>query len=177
MNNYDFSTLASTISNNPIPVVVYGAGIYGRITIHALNNTNIRVDAVCDSDLRREGTDFCGFKIISPRTLGTFDRRTHIFLASIIIDPILEELSSLGFGNINNCIGLFENADYADLNLTDNSIEESTDQAESCDSLWVERYIDLYNKEHLCWKDSLLGSNYLRLKYIDIVITEACSSK
>ena len=132
-------------------------------------------EVIIASDLDREGSQFCGYKIISPNTLKTLDREAHIFVTSIFIIPILNLLSSLNFKNIYDCTNLFEGTNYSELSIDDNSEEKQSDYGESRNILNIERQTGLYKHEVL--KVLPIDSKQLHLKYIDIVITEACSMK
>ena len=175
MKDSETAKLVDEISSNPAPVILYGAGFYCRLGIGALKNLNIQVDAICDSDIDREGTYFYGYEIISPKTLKTYDREAHVFVVSIFVAPILQLLTSLAFRNVYDCTNLFENTNFSEIDLDDNSTGKDSDYGESRNIVNINRQIGLYKHEIL--KILPIDSNELHLKYIDIVITEACSMK
>ena len=46
--------LKQTSKNNNNLLIIFGAGIVGRLTLEALNQRNINVDYFCDSDPRKQ---------------------------------------------------------------------------------------------------------------------------
>ena len=65
--------------------------------------------------------------------------------------------------NIHNCVNLFQNTDFSQANFNNMNFLE------------IRRRIDLYNEEIKSLQN--INNKELDIKYIDIVITEACSMK
>ena len=66
-------------SNN---LVLYGAGMIGRITKNYLDSKNIKVNYFCDSDDRLSGKIVDGLEIISRENLGKLNRDMNIFISN-----------------------------------------------------------------------------------------------
>ena len=54
-------------------LIIFGAGIVGRLTFEALKEKNITVDYFCDSDARKQKIQIENTKVISPSDLDKFN--------------------------------------------------------------------------------------------------------
>ncbi len=71
------------------PIVVYGAGYYGQSAVNLLTVNGFDVIAVCDSDLRKQGRMFSGFRICS---IEDVTRRYDDFVVLIASDFYYAEI-------------------------------------------------------------------------------------
>ena len=78
-------------------VVIFGAGTLGKLTLIALSEKGIKVDYLCDSDIRKQGKEVEKIKIISPEDLDKLDKNADIFIAAIYFSSILPVLKNKGF--------------------------------------------------------------------------------
>ena len=114
--------------------------------------------------MRSQSEYFEKIPVLNPKKIKDNFNSAHIFiLVSYAIEPIFLRLKKMNYSNIYNCISLFENTDYSESNFNDMNIYE------------ISRRIELYKEE--CKSSSKNKSHSLEIKYIDIVITEACSMK
>ncbi|MCJ9750395.1 radical SAM protein [Neorhizobium sp. BETTINA12A] len=148
-------------SDATLPLVLYGAGDLGKITLHALQQKGLSVNAFCDSNRLKQGTSHHGVPVIAPEALADFDRRSIILVCNNYISVVACSLREIGFEEIYSCSDLFSDADFSCADFNVHKLE-------------IYRKISWHKREY----DKLYGArDRLTLKYIDIVITEACSMK
>ena len=103
-------------------LVIYGAGIVGRLTLEALNQKNINVDFFCDSDPRKLKIKVKNVEIISPETLEKLNKETNIFVSIQYFSSIIPFLEKKGFKNLYKVTDLLSNSNleeyYNITNLT-----------------------------------------------------------
>lgn len=167
--------LQSRLGTKSGPIVLYGAGFFARLALFALQNQGCEVDYVCDSDKHKHGSDFCGFTVMDIKELPCSPDQAHIFITSIYIRPILESLLSAGFSNVYSCTGVFKSTDFSEASLDGDDTPETRTYGQSRNMINVQRQVELYASESL--KISRPPDAALILKYVDIVVTEACSMK
>ena len=91
-------------------LVIYGAGIVGRLTLEALNQKNINVDFFCDSDPRKLKIKVKNVEIISPETLEKLNKETNIFVSIQYFSSIIPFLEKKGFKNLYKVTDLLSNS-------------------------------------------------------------------
>ena len=69
----------NTKNNNLL--IIYGAGIVGRLTLEALAQKNIKADYFCDSDPRKQKIKINNVDVISPEKLEKFSKETNILVS------------------------------------------------------------------------------------------------
>jgi len=156
-----YGEIVNKIKSSDSDVVLFGAGVLGKIALYALNQAGIKVKCFCDNDKSRQGKKYCGIGIISPKELLKLNSETIIFLSNSYIDSVRSQLKGTKFHNVFDCVSILENTDFSNFNLDLNIIE-------------IERQIALYKS--LCVKPDNTG-NYIDMKYIDVVVTERCSMR
>ena len=162
MKNLNINHLVRTIKMSNAPVVLFGAGKYGKLALYALEKLGIKVNYFCDDTIKNN--KYLDIPIISPDKLNSLQSDANIFIcSSYAIDSIDTRLKEKNFNNIFNCINLFENTDFNDINSDNMNFYE------------IRRRIELYKEE--CNSIETTDPNSLDIKYVDIVITEACSMK
>jgi len=160
--NYDINHLVRTLKTSPDPVVLFGAGKYGKLALHSLSKLGVKVSYFCDDENRNDL--YLKTPVITPEELSKLGNNPHIFICcSYAIEPIFFRMKEMNFENIYNCVNLFDNTDFSDSTFANMNFNETR------------RRVELYKAE--C--NSLQRSNVkaLDIKYIDIVVTEACSMK
>ena len=184
--------LKSRLKKNSNPIVLYGAAFYCKIAIYSLKILGYEASHICDSDENRNEELFCGYNIISPEVIKTFDKNSHIFVCSIFVEAILHDLKTFGFKNFYDSSVLFDNVNFNSLDLykycyndfkEDNKIiydafvADNEEKTLNLDGLKdnLKRQIELYKLE--CQKVYKKNTAELKLKYMDIVVTEACTMK
>ena len=162
MKNYNINHLVRILKTSSDPVVLFGAGKYGKLALCALNKLGVNVKYFCDDESRDE---VClNIPVISPDKLAKLNGSPHIFICtSYAIASIASRIKEMNYENIYNCTGLFNNTDFSQMNFDNMNFFE------------VRRRIELYNAE--CISIESTKNKSLDLKYVDIVITEACSMK
>jgi organic radical activating enzyme len=143
------------------PLVLYGAGDLGKLALYVLDNAGVAVNAFCDASTLKQGRNYRNVPILTPAELATFSRDTRVVITNNYISTVLPLLRQMGFSEVYNCASLFEGTDFTGAEIDVNCLE-------------IQRKIEWHRRE--CAKHQ--GSrDRLVLKYIDIVITEACSMK
>lgn len=161
MINYNIQYLIRKIRTDNKPLVIFGAGKYGQMALFAFEKLGLEVDYFCD-DLSIE--KYLDKPVISLEKLAKLDDQTHVFLCTkYALKGIKSRLEDIGIKNIHSCVSLFKNTDFSHAYFDNLSFLE------------IRRRIDLYSEEIKSIQNN--NSDDLDIKYIDIVITEACSMR
>ena len=167
----DFSDF-KVANNNTSKVFIFGAGTIGRLTDLALKQKGINAYCFIDSDPRKQGREIQGKNIISPDDLKKSDTKTsHIFISCNYFSSIIPFLKKNNFNNfykvteILNDVDVYKLYDKIDMQMLFAKLLP----------LKLERNLAFYNE--MCNKESYISNNVLRLKSIDVQITEKCSLK
>ena len=78
-------------------LIIFGAGIVGRLTFEALKEKNIKVDYFCDSSARKQKIQIENTKVISPSDLDKFNKNINIFVSTQYFDFVVPLLKNKGF--------------------------------------------------------------------------------
>ena len=161
MLDYNIQYLIRKIRTDNKPLVIFGAGKYGQMALFAFEKLGLEVDYFCD-DLSIE--KYLDKPVISLEKLAKLDDQTHVFLCTkYALKGIKSRLEDIGIKNIHSCVSLFKNTDFSHAYFDNLSFLE------------IRRRIDLYSEEIKSIQNN--NSDDLDIKYIDIVITEACSMR
>ncbi|QTH42267.1 FkbM family methyltransferase [Cohnella sp. LGH] len=77
-------------------LIVYGAGVFGRLWIPAFKEFNWY--AFCDKDTTKQGTTYCNLPVISPEELIINHKNDYVIIGSpFIYEEVFKELQILGF--------------------------------------------------------------------------------
>jgi organic radical activating enzyme len=161
VNRSDDEAIAA-IRSSEAPVVLFGAGDLGRLALHALRQRGIRVTCFSDGRVSKQGTEWRGVPIKAPEELAGLPSSTHVFVCGNYFDTMPRMLAELGLTNLHDCADLFAATDFtgADVDM---------------DPVFIERKVSLHQRESAKARDRQAG--VLALKYLDVVVTEACSMK
>ncbi len=145
-------------------VIVFGTGNVGLIVLNSLKNQNIDVICLSDNNSSRWGEVINGCKVVSPEELKSTKNKTPILIANNLnFTYIRRQLRDLGLTNVYDCDFIF-----SDLNV----------DVKECNLTWteanLEKEIDLYMYSLSAWKEK---ETSLKVKNIDLVLTEKCSLK
>ena len=163
MINYTVNNLKDRIIYNNGKVVVFGFGTVGRLTLKSLKNLEIKVDYFCDSDSRKHNMTHDAVKVVSPDELFNFEKNANIFISNDYFRSIVPMLKEKNFTNLFNSTELLNHA----------NIEKIYDG--DLYPLKLKRRIDFYNE--MAKKEEYVLSGLLKIKSVDIQITERCSLK
>ena len=145
-----FSDYKNLVNNNTkAPLVLYGAGLIGKLILESLKQKNINVDYFCDRDEAKYDTEIKNVKVISPTQLKDLDKNTNIFICYYTFDSIANFLNESGFQNLYEGSELL-NEDFV-TNIANKTIDVrsgygSIDTNDADSHLKVIRQIDFYNK-------------------------------
>lgn len=141
-------------------IVVFGTGNYGALAHHALKELGIDFDCFCDNNEENWGTEFLGHKVISPDELISGFPEAVVLIASLRFKYMAQQLESAPKIRTLNCDFLFGQLDLSDI-IASTSLSRL---------LWM---LDLYMFAVAAEKDKAS----LKVKSLDIVVTEKCSLK
>jgi len=164
VKNYNIANPTHIIKSNPATIVLFGAGSIGRLALYTLKQFDIKTDYFCDNDKQKQGTSYCGIKVISPKELSALSPDTHIFMCNSYITTISTQLERMNFKNVYGCAILLEDVDFSAMDLGD---YEGTG-------------FRIKDVERLLWRhkrELQIDAKPLDIKYIEIAITERCSMK
>lgn len=166
----DFSSFNSRALETEI--VIFGAGTIGRLTDLALRAKNLKTKIFVDSDPRKQGKIIQNKKIISPDQLKEFNKEnTHILIACNYFSSIVPFLKKNQFKHFYKVTEILKSFDVYELYK---KIEMDMLFTKLL-PLKLERNLAFYNE--MCNKENYTLNDILRLKSIDVQITEKCSLK
>ena len=162
MINLNIHHLIRTLKTSQDPVILFGAGKYGKLALYALNKLGIQVKYFCDDD--ETLSFFQNIPVINSKKINFYENKAHIFIcSSYAIEAIFSRLKKMNYEKIYSCINLFENTNYSESYFDDMNFFE------------ISRRIELYKAELA--SITATKEDILDIKYLDVVITEACSMK
>lgn len=174
IENYNIDNLLNKIKSENSPVVLFGAGVVGKMALFAFKKFGVRVHFFYDSDEKKQGNLFCGIKTISQAELSEMSSKAYVFISCSYITAVSSILEQMQFTNIYNCVQLFENTDFSEA-ILDLKPWDALYHEDPFD--WnVKRNIALHKMSCLKNEDNIV-SKELKMKHIDIVVTERCSLK
>ncbi|WP_424184730.1 4Fe-4S cluster-binding domain-containing protein [Actinokineospora sp. G85] len=154
--------LVTRIRESGAPVVLFGAGDIGRVAWWALTRAGVPVSAFHDGRETKHGTTLLGLPVRSPEDLASVRRDAHVFVCGNYLFTMPRKLAEMGFTNVHDCAGLLDGLD-----LTGGEF--------GIDPVLAERKVALHVRETQKAREA--RENQLVLKYLDVVVTEACSMK
>jgi organic radical activating enzyme len=167
--SYNINDVKTKIRETDSKVALFGASNLARYALSALDNIGITVDIVCDSSTSKVGDLFCGYTISHVNDIKK-NNNLFVFICSIFPGPMLSQLRAINVENAYSCIPLFEETDYLKIKINQAGLKQDKDHQD------IHRDIEVYNNEFYKFK-SKLNSKELKLRSIDIQVTEACSMK
>ena len=104
----NLKNLKSDLGKNSDTLVLYGAGLMGKISLYYLRKNNIGVNFFCDSDVRRKGEIVDGLEVITPSDLCKLDRNINILVSNKYLGSVYSLLKEENFINIGDCSSIIE---------------------------------------------------------------------
>ncbi len=153
-------------------IVIYGAGIVGRMTLEALNQKNIKVDFFCDGSLNKQKIKIKNIDVLSPEQLDKLDKEINIFVSIQYFNSIIPFLNNKGFKNLYKVTDLLSEVNLEDSYKSQWAVDLGLSEIPYSSAL---RIVDFYNK--MSMKNEYLNEGKLNVKTIDIQVTERCSLK
>ncbi|MBD1156617.1 4Fe-4S cluster-binding domain-containing protein [Pelagibacterales bacterium SAG-MED20] len=163
MKTYSLETLKNQIISNNGKVVIFGFGTLGKLSKKVFDKLEIKVDFFCDSDDRKNNQEHENIKVISIADLNKLDKNTNIFIAHDYFLAVMPNLDENNFKNIYTTTELLTYPNLLDMYEGD------------LYPLKLKRRIDFYNE--ISKKSEYASSGVLKIKSVDIQITEKCSLK
>ena len=96
-------------------LIIYGAGDTGKFAAYALMRKDVCFVCYCDSDTRKHNTQVSGYEVISPAELKEKHPDSPVLIASLHHKQLYDELTDAGFSIILDCIDLFMDVDFSEL--------------------------------------------------------------
>jgi hypothetical protein len=144
------------------PVVLFGAGDLGKLAHWVLTSHGVTVTCFCDGNEPKQGRVLRGIEVWAPERLRTLPADAYVFVCGNYLTTITATLDELGFTNVYDCVNLLSGTDFSDSDV-------------GMDPVFIERKVALHRRETLKARERDAGE--LVLKYLDVVVTEACSMK
>jgi organic radical activating enzyme len=145
-------------------VVIFGTGEIGQLTHYALTRADVQVDAFCDPIARNHGSTRRGSPVISLDQLAGFASDSHIFDCG--------DYRLYGRRAVTSFLDRFTNIELSADLLTDTDLSEADVDIARPE---LRRRVALYISE--CRYATREWAAALRLKTLDVVVTEACSMR
>ncbi|MEV8093592.1 4Fe-4S cluster-binding domain-containing protein [Kitasatospora sp. NPDC085879] len=162
MTTYTAPAVVAELLSGDTPVVLFGAGDLGVMAHYALTRLGVRVTCFSDGRAVKHGTTVRGLEVRAPEQLAELPGDTHVFLCGNYLESMTDRLRGMGFTRIHTCVDLLDGFDF-------------TGSDTGMEPVFIERKIALHKRE--CLKAEERASEALVLKYLDVVVTEACSMK
>ena len=162
MREYATDDLIAFIKNDPAKVVLFGAGDIGKLTHAALAQRGVHIDYFCDGRQEKIGSLYRGTLVIPPEQLSELDDDTLFFVCNNYLTSVSNKLRRMGFKKVFNCAQLLADTTFSPRDVDMPSLE-------------IERKINWHTEE--CLKQWVPAEESLVLKYVDVVVTEACSMR
>jgi organic radical activating enzyme len=156
--DFDIPSLVEKISRHG--VIIFGAGLVGKATLHALQQLNIAGIYLFDNDQQKQMTELQGVPILPPEQLPRFSSQTPVLVATVYITPVIKQLQTMGFSDFYAC------TPFLNIVKTFPTWPASLSHVE-------QRSIDLYSFTIR----SMTDSAGIYIKSLDVVLTEQCTLK
>lgn len=72
------------------PIILYGAGTYGKYVCSLLEERGVGIRCFCDDDYKKQKTGFLGYKVISSESLLAYDDK--VLLSSFVPEKMIKRL-------------------------------------------------------------------------------------
>jgi uncharacterized radical SAM superfamily Fe-S cluster-containing enzyme len=95
-------------------IVLWGAGKIGSVVAHVLKQKGIDALAFVDSFADKQGTVFCGLKIISPEEFFRDYSDANLIITTVGRDDVIECLDENNFANYHDAWSLLLEFDFGD---------------------------------------------------------------
>jgi organic radical activating enzyme len=162
MEDYHTPELLAQLRCGTTPVVLFGAGDIGKLAHYALTTLGVPITAFCDGSKLKQNRLYGGTEIWPPERMDTLPRDSVVFICCNYLSSVSNLLDGFGFDRIYHCANLLDAFDFSGANI-------------GLDPMFIERKVALHRRE--CMKAAERQSDALVLKYLDVVVTEACSMK
>lgn len=150
--------LIEKLKNEKIPIVIFGAGIVGKILNYFCEQENIKIECFCDNNITKTKSLLCDKPVMCASQIKE-KYRNVIFLISVAdIKDVIEQINNMGYSNWYSG-GLI----LKDINISELLNGEPFDYSEYAVTTCI-----------LCHY-YYLQSDYLFLRSLDVIITERCS--
>ncbi|MFD6880244.1 4Fe-4S cluster-binding domain-containing protein [Streptomyces sp. NPDC054904] len=164
MTQYTPPPVVRSLLADPRPVVLFGAGDIGVLAHHVLTRLGVSVTCFADGRLSKQGTVMRGLPVRSVQHLADLAEDAQVFLCGNYLSTMTARMRDIGFTRIDDCVELLDGFDFS---------ESEADTGMS--PVGMERKAAFH--KHETRKGRERAEDTLVLKYLDVVVTEACSMK
>ena len=152
--------IRAEISENRLPVIIFGASMAGEVIFYRCQELGIRVLAFCDNNIKKTGRDYCGIPVVHTKELIAHFGDVNLLIAVADIEDIIIQVERLNYthwypGNIF-------------LKTVNTFHHVYSGPAE---------YVDYVVKTCIHCQDNYIQPDRLFLRSVDVIITERCSLK
>lgn len=147
-----------TLKNDPRPLLIYGAGVVGKVLLEICEEIGLTVQAFCDGSTALANTTFCDRPVIHASDLPHHYQDACFLISVASIKDVVEKLNELGYrtwkagGPLLKRYRPSPGAQVSYLNYVDYAVE-------TC--IWCH--------------DAYLAHSGLFIRSVDVIITERCS--
>ncbi len=93
-------------------IILWGAGRIGGVAAHCLKKKGIAFTAFCDTSRDKQGSSFCGRKVISPDELKANHPDATVLISTTFYPKVREALEQMGMKRVYDCAALFMEIDF-----------------------------------------------------------------
>ena len=152
-------------------VILYGAGMIGRLVYHYLNENGINIDFFLDSDRRLSSTKVGEKKIFTLENCPEIKNNSTVFLTNSYFLDVVPKVKSRKITNIFSCENIIDKINFQEVYKS----KLFFDYQEIYPLEKIIRHTNFY--KDMLRKDQYKLENYIYIKSLDVQVTEKCSAK
>jgi organic radical activating enzyme len=142
------------------PIIIVAALYEAEAIYNACLDNNIKVEAFCDSEMRRTENSFCGLEVIHSPTLPERLPKARFIIATQHIQDVVDQMTDFGYSEFYSAMELLEKYD-----VESHQHQISKEYMNTRIAVYKKSYSAYYNDK----------KTYMRS--VDIMVTTKCSLK
>jgi organic radical activating enzyme len=142
------------------PIIIFACIRETEAIINICKEKNIKIDAICDNEIRKCNQKFCGIDVIYTPNLKTHFNNARFLIAALQIQDSLQQLSEMGYDSFYSAMEILQNYD-------------SLKYVHQVSNKIIKDRVDVYLLNHKSYFDK----KTVYMRSLDIMVTERCSLK